>query len=83
MGLTARRVLPQRALERNLQGWVDIEFTVGTEGKTRNIIVTDASHDSYFRREATEAVGKWQFEPRMFMGRAIEQSSYTRIRFVQ
>lgn len=76
-------VFPQRANERNLEGWVDIEFTVGTDGNTRNIVVTEASHETLFRREATDAVGKWQFEPRMFMGRAIEQSSYTRIRFVQ
>jgi len=75
-------VFPARASERNLEGWVDIEFTVGTDGKTRNIVVTDASHEAFFRREATEAVSKWQFEPRVFMGRAIEQSSYTRIRFV-
>jgi TonB family protein len=74
---------PQRALERNLEGWVDIEFTVGTDGKTRNISVTAASHDAYFRREATEAVAKWQFEPRVFMGREIEQTAYTRMRFVQ
>jgi TonB family protein len=73
---------PQRASERNLEGWVDIEFTVGTDGKTRNIVVTDASHETIFRREATEAVAKWQFEPRVFMGRAIEQTSFTRIRFV-
>jgi protein TonB len=73
---------PARASERNLQGWVDVEFTVGTDGKTRNIVVTDASHDTMFRREATEAVSKWQFEPRVFMGRPIEQTSYTRIRFV-
>jgi TonB family protein len=72
---------PQRALERNIEGWVDIEFTVGTDGKTRDVSVTDASHDSYFRREATEAVSKWTFEPRQFMGRTIEQSSFTRIRF--
>jgi TonB family protein len=73
---------PQRASERNITGWVDVEFTVGTDGRTRNIVVTDASHETMFRREATEAVEKWQFEPRMFMGRAIEQTSYTRIRFV-
>jgi TonB family protein len=72
---------PDRALERNIEGWVDIEFTVGTDGKTRDVSVTDASHDSYFRREATEAVSKWTFEPRQFMGRTIEQSSFTRIRF--
>jgi TonB family protein len=75
-------VYPQRATERNLEGWVDIEFTVGTDGRTRNVAVTDASHETIFRREATEAVEKWLFEPRVFMGRAIEQTSYTRIRFV-
>jgi TonB family protein len=73
---------PPRANERSLEGWVDIEFTVGTDGKTRNVVVTDASHETMFRREATEAVEKWEFEPRIFMGRAIEQTSYTRIRFV-
>jgi TonB family protein len=76
-------VFPSRANDRNVEGWVDVEFTVGTDGKTRNIVVTDASHETLFRREATEAIAKWQFEPRMFMGRNIEQSSYTRIRFVQ
>jgi periplasmic protein TonB len=76
-------VYPARANERNLEGWVDIEFTVGTDGRTRNIEVTDASHDSLFRREATEAVEKWHFEPRVYLGRAIEQTSYTRIRFVR
>ena len=73
---------PPRASERNLQGWVDVEFTVGTDGKTRNIVVTDASHETMFRREAMEAVQKWHFEPRVFMGRPIEQTSFTRIRFV-
>lgn len=73
---------PQRASERNITGWVDVEFTVGTDGRTRNIVVTEASHETMFRREAMAAVEKWQFEPRMFMGRAIEQTSYTRIRFV-
>jgi TonB family protein len=72
---------PSRALERNIEGWVDIEFTVGTDGQTRDVSVTDASHETFFRREATEAVAKWTFEPREFMGRRIEQSSYTRIRF--
>jgi TonB family protein len=76
-------VFPQRATERNLEGWVDIEFTVGRDGRTRSVVVTDASHETIFRREATEAVEKWLFEPRIFMGRAIEQTSYTRIRFVQ
>jgi len=73
---------PQRAIDRRLEGWVDVEFTVGADGSTRDVTVADASHESLFRREAKEAVEKWRFEPRMFMGRAIEQRSYTRMRFV-
>jgi TonB family protein len=73
---------PQRALERRLEGWVDVEFTVGTDGGTQDVTVVSASHDSYFRKEATAAVEKWRFEPRIFMNRPIEQRSYTRIRFV-
>ncbi len=76
-------VYPDRALERRLEGWVDLEFTVGTDGSTRDVAVADASHDSFFRREAQAAVEKWRFEPRVFMGRTIEQRSYTRIRFVE
>jgi TonB family protein len=76
-------VYPERALDRHLEGWVDIEFTVGTDGATRDVTIADASHEGFFRREATEAVEKWLFEPRTFMGRVIEQRSYTRIRFVE
>ena len=73
---------PARALERHLEGWVDVEFTVSSDGATRDVTIADASHETLFRREATDAVEKWRFEPRVFMGRAIEQRSYTRIRFV-
>lgn len=76
-------VYPARALDRGLQGWVDLEFTVGTDGKTRDITVANASNDSLFRREAMDAVKQWQFEPRVFMNRTIDQRCFTRIRFVQ
>jgi TonB family protein len=79
----AAPVYPERALERGIQGWVDVEFTVGTDGSTRDVTVADASNDTYFGREAVTAVQKWRFEPRVFMGRPIEQRAYTRIRFVQ
>jgi TonB family protein len=74
---------PQRALDRRVQGWVDLEFTVAPDGAVRDVAITEASHENYFRREAVAAVQQWRFEPRIFMGRPIEQRSYTRIRFVE
>ncbi len=76
-------VYPARALDRGIEGWVDLQFTVGIDGKTHDIEVADASNENQFKREAIAAVEQWVFEPRIFMNRAIEQRSYTRIRFVQ
>jgi len=72
---------PARAATRGIEGWVDIEFVVKLDGTTRDIVITEASHDSYFRRQAVEAAEKWRFEPRVFMGQSIEQRSFTRVRF--
>jgi TonB family protein len=73
---------PRTPLSRGIEGWVDIEFTVGEDGNTRDIVVADASHKSYFRNEAVEAVSGWRFEPRIFMGEVLTQRSYTRVAFV-
>jgi len=72
---------PTRAAARGIEGWVDIEFVVTLDGTTRDVVITDGSHDAYFRREAVEAVESWRFEPRIFMEQSIEQHSYTRVRF--
>ena len=79
----AKPVYPARALERGIEGWVDIEFTVEPDGSTSHVTVAGASHDTFFRKEAVTAVEQWKFEPRVFMNRPIAQRSYTRIRFVQ
>jgi TonB family protein len=73
---------PKTALNRGIEGWVEIEFVVSTSGNTEDVTVVDASHDRYFRDEAVAAVEGWQFEPYMFMGRAIPKRAYTRLEFV-
>jgi TonB family protein len=72
---------PVRALDRGIEGWVDLEFTIGADGVPRDVTITDGSHESFFRGEAIRAVEQWRFEPREFHGRVIEQRSYARIRF--
>lgn len=72
---------PSGAARRGIEGWVDVEFTVATDGTTRDISVSDASDKSYFRDESVEAVSQWRFEPRVYLGRTIAQRLFTRIRF--
>jgi protein TonB len=72
---------PSRALQREIEGWVDVQFTVATDGTVRDVVVAEASHELYFADEAARAVSQWRFEPRIFMDQPIEQRSYTRIRF--
>jgi protein TonB len=79
----AKPVYPPRALDRGMEGWVDVEFTVEPDGSVSHVSVAAASHDQFFRKEAVAAVEQWKFEPRVFMNRPIAQRSYTRIRFVQ
>ena len=54
---------PNRAVERDMEGWVDVEFTVGTNGQPEDITIVDASHTRFFRKEAVNAVSQWEFEP--------------------
>jgi len=77
----AKPVYPPRALDRGVEGWVDLEFTVEPDGSTSHVTVAGASHETFFRKEAVAAVEQWKFEPRVFMNRPIAQRSYTRISF--
>jgi TonB family protein len=73
---------PRTAVQRGIEGWVDVEFTVAANGTTRDISAADASHERMFRAEAIAAVTQWTFEPRIFMERPIDQRVHTRVRFV-
>jgi TonB family protein len=75
-------VFPGTAVQRGVEGWVDVEFTVSADGTTRDISAADASHERMFRAEAIAAVTQWTFEPRVFMDRPIDQRVHTRVRFV-
>lgn len=74
-------VYPEIALEREIEGWVDVEFVVTPAGGTSDISIVNASHERYFRNEAIAAVEQWRFEPVVFMGRPIPQHAYIRLEF--
>ncbi len=72
---------PERALDRDIEGWVDVEFTVTTDGTTTDAAVVNTSHDRYFKDEALAAVSQWQFEPREVRGQRVNQRTFTRLSF--
>jgi TonB family protein len=72
---------PARARERGTEGWVDLEFTVSTDGATRDAVVREAEPAGTFDRAALDAVKRWRYEPRVVDGNVVEQRVQARLRF--
>lgn len=72
---------PQRALEKGIQGWVDIEFTIGADGTVRDAVVKAAEPAGTFDRAALNSVERWRYEPRLINGAAVDTRVSTRVRF--
>jgi len=66
---------------RNYDGWVDVEFRVGTDGKTRNIEVIGSDLPTRFEGPSINAVKKWRFEPYEVNGAPVAVFSAVRLRF--
>ena len=56
---------PSRAISREIEGWVDIGFTIDTDGKPIDIVVIDSEPSDTFDKAAINAVKKWRFSPAM------------------
>ena len=64
---------PSLAIRRQIEGWVNVEFTVTTVGDTAEIEIVSGEKTNYFDKSATSAVEQWRFEPRLFNGQPIDQ----------
>ena len=74
-------VYPARALQRGLEGYVDLAFTVTTAGTVRDPVV-EFSTSSLFDRAAIRAVLKFKYKPRVVDGQPVDVPNVkTRIRF--
>ncbi len=72
---------PRAAQRRNLSGWVDVVFTVGTDGTVKDINVRNSEPGDTFVNAATKAVEKWEFEPAIEDGLIIEKRVGVRMMF--
>jgi TonB family protein len=72
---------PPRLAGRQVEGWVDVRFTVSRDGTTANIEIADSSHENFFLDATREAVAAWRFEPRRYRGEIIDQRVESRVRY--
>jgi protein TonB len=59
---------PKRAAEREIQGWVVVEFTVTADGNVEDAFIVDAEPVGYFERASLKAVNKFRYKPRVVDG---------------
>jgi TonB family protein len=76
-------VYPDTARKRGIEGWVELAFTVQTNGTVDQVEVRNASPAEVFDDAATRAVRQWRFEPVVRNGEKVEQRAMVRLKFSQ
>lgn len=64
---------PERAKQRGLEGWVEIEFTITAAGTVKSPRVTNYHPSTVFNRAALRAIRKWKYNPKVVEGVAVER----------
>jgi TonB family protein len=70
---------PPRALQSNIEGWVELSYTVGADGNVSNIKVLNAAPSRTFEASATRAVSHLRYQPVIQGGKAISVGTQVRI----
>ena len=65
-------VYPRRALQRGIEGYVIVEFTVDKTGAVKAPIVVEAKPEGLFDRAAIDAALKFKYKPRVVNGTPTE-----------
>jgi TonB family protein len=74
---------PDAARKRGIEGWVELAFTVQTNGTVDQVEVRNASPADVFDDAAVRAVRQWRFEPVEKNGERVEQRAMVRLKFSQ
>ncbi|HEY0746674.1 MAG TPA: energy transducer TonB [Steroidobacteraceae bacterium] len=70
---------PARALQTNVEGWVEIGYTVAPDGSVGNVKVLNGSPAKVFDASATKAVSHLRYQPVVQGGKAIAVGTQVRI----
>jgi len=72
---------PDIARERGMDGWVDLQFLVGSDGAVSEVFVVGAQPAGIFEQAALDAVRHWRYQPVLHDGHAVSQHARVRLRF--
>ncbi len=72
---------PPAANERGIEGWVDLQFLVRTDGTVGDVAIVGAEPVGVFEQSALDAVRRWRYQPVLRDGLAVEQRARIRVRF--
>ena len=64
---------PARAASRNIEGWVELAFTIAATGTTKDVRVVRAEPENIFDRAAVKAVRKWKYKPQVVDGKPADR----------
>jgi protein TonB len=70
---------PARALATNVEGWVELAYTVGADGSVTNVKVLNAAPAKVFEASAAKAVSHLRYQPVVQGGKAIAVATQVRI----
>lgn len=74
-------VYPYRARARNLEGYVEVRFTLTREGEVTHIEIVDSAPGQTFVDAARRAVSRWRFEPGLRKGEPVAVRMQVKLRF--
>jgi periplasmic protein TonB len=64
---------PRRALQRNIEGWVQLQFAITAAGTVKDVTIVDSEPKKIFDEAAVQAVQRWRYNPRVVDGVAVER----------
>jgi TonB family protein len=73
---------PAKAQSNHIEGWVELDFTVATDGQVQAVAVHAASIAGVFEDAAIKAVSQWRYRPVLRDDIATSVRARVRIRFV-
>jgi TonB family protein len=72
---------PDEARLRGINGWVELQYLVGTDGTVSDVTVVGAQPVGVFEQAALDAVRHWRYQPVLRAGQLVSQRTRLRLRF--